>query len=272
MKIAAFYENIKTGAGAAGISMENALGELKEAGMDLLYANYEEIRKDLTWLRPVMEQYEIGVEGLYGFFDFPHQFPDERYKECIALCAELGGTNVLLLPGIILPDEKADEEVLTQRMIDGLALAAEYGQPRNVAVTLEDFDGMVAPYNCISGMKMFMDSIPKLGCSFDTGNFIMFGEDPLEAFHLLKDRTCTVHIKDRSRTPVNPGDIPKQCADGSTVYPCPVGRGYIPIPEIVKELKEDGYTGNLIAEMYDCDEETMLSEIRNSVLFLKELL
>lgn len=76
MKIAAFYENIKMGAGQAGKSMENALAQLTEAGLENLYGNYTVIREDLPWLEPLMKRLGLGIEGLYGFFDFSRN-PEE---------------------------------------------------------------------------------------------------------------------------------------------------------------------------------------------------
>lgn len=272
MKIAAFYENIKTGAEHAGVSVEEALTQLKDAGLENLYANYTVMRDDLPWLGTVMEKLGIGVEGLYGFFDFSHNPKEETYKECVDLAAKLGGKNVLLLPGIVFPNEPERAEELKENMRRGLEMAVVYGESQGVYVTLEDFDGMVAPYNCLEGMKWFMENTKGLTCSFDTGNFVMYCEDSLEAFETLKSYIVTVHVKDRSTAPVNPGDVAKSCADGSVVYPCPVGRGYIQIEEMVKRLKAMGYDGGLIAELYDCDPETMLTEIENSVRYLKSII
>lgn len=272
MKIAAFYENIKTGAENAGISVEAALTQLKDAGLENLYANYETMRDDLSWLAPVMKKLGIGVEGLYGFFDFSHNPKEEKYKECIDLAARLGGKNVLLLPGVILPDEQDKADQLQENMRQGMEIAVAYAKDSGVYVTLEDFDGLVAPYNCLNGMKWFMENVKDLRCSFDTGNFVMYGEDALEAFEALKSYIVTVHVKDRSMTQIHPGDEAKSCADDSVVYPCPVGRGYIQIEEMVKRLKTMGYDGGLIAELYDCDPSSMLTEIANSVKYLHSII
>ncbi|MCF0187539.1 MAG: sugar phosphate isomerase/epimerase [Bacteroidaceae bacterium] len=272
MEIAIFYENLKTAVDAAGVSMEEALQRLVEAGMKNFYANYEVLKKDLPDVKPLMDKYGIGVEGLYGFFDFSHNPKEEKYKECVDLAKELSAGNVLLLPGIILPDEGEKKDELTENMRAGLETAAAYGEEKGVKVTLEDFDGMVAPYNSVAGLKWFMDNTKGLTCAFDTGNFVMYGEDSLEAFELFKDKIATVHVKDRSRTATSPKDKQKECADGSIVYPCPVGKGYIKIPEIVNLLKTLGYDGGLIAEMYDCDPDTMLDGLIESVKYLKALL
>ncbi len=271
MKLAAFYENIKTGAEASGVSVEAALAQLKEAGLENLYARSETIRTDMEWLLPLLDKYELGFEGLYEFCDFAHNTDDETGRKCIELAAQVHAGNVLLLPGVFFPGEQDRKDELNENMRKGLEQAVVFAEGTGVKVTLEDFDGMIAPYNCISGMKWFMDNTEGLLCSFDTGNFVMYQEDPLEAFEALKDFIVTVHVKDRSRSPIHPGDAKKECADGTIVYPCPVGRGYIPLEEITRRLKDRGYDGGLIAELYDCDPEFMLEEIGNSLRYLKKL-
>lgn len=269
MKIAAFYENIKTGAEHASVSMEEALLRLKKAGLDNIYADYRIVKEDQQWLFPLLEKTGIGTEGLYGFTDFVYHPDEEVYKECVDLALRMGAGNILLVPGMVEAEEEEKREELIENMRLGLEKASAYAGEKGIVVTLEDFDGMTAPYNCLEGIRWFLENTKGLYCAFDTGNFIMYQEDVLDAFEVLKSHIITVHVKDRSKKPVNPGDQGKLCRDGSIVYPCPVGRGYIPVREIIERLKKIGYNGGLTAEMYDCDPDCMLAELINSVKYLK---
>lgn len=270
MKVAAFYENIKDGAKAKNISIKQALSQLKEEGMDLLYMARWSFEEDREELLPMMEELGIQMEGMYDFLDFSHNPKEEQYKKSIEYAKETGATNVLLLPGVIMPEEAEKAEELTANMIEGMKTAVSYGEKMGVKVSLEDFDGMVAPYNTIEGMLLFMNGVPGLYCSFDTGNFIMYHQNEMEAFEQLRDRLCTMHMKDRGDQPHYPNDQFKTCADGAKCYPSPVGYGTIPMKEIIAKLKEQGYEGNLIAEMYDCDPDHMLEGIAKSVQWMKE--
>ena len=272
MKIAVFYENIKTGAEASCISTEEALRRLRAEGMGLIYADYNTMNEDLPWLAPIMEKIGIGVEGLYGFFDFAHDPGDCRYKDCIDLCKKLGAKNALPVPGFVLPDEEDKAEVLIDNMQAGLEAMVRYGKAQEIPVTLEDYDAMTAPYSCISGVKWFMENVQGLKCAFDTGNFAIAGEDELEAFNELKDRIVTIHIKDRSKARLHPGDKHKICVDGSAVYPCAIGNGYIRIPEIIAELKAIRYDGSLIIEMFDCEASSTMEGLAESIRYLKALI
>ena len=95
-------------------------------------------------------------------------------------------------------------------------------------------------------------------------------EDELEAFDLFADRIRTVHLKDRLLTRRHEGDTPFVCADGKSVYACAVGSGFIRIAEILARLKQRGYSGNVIAELYACDPHHVLQDAADSVRWLKE--
>ncbi len=270
MEIAAFYENIAQGAESLHIPVEEALKSLKEKGMTRVYLcdrTFYEVKDDLM---PVLKGLGIAIEGFFSFGDYGHAPDSESYKELIHLAKDCGAGNVLIVPGMIGEDEKDQAEILVKNMIHAMANAAAYGKSQGVCVSMEDFDGLAAPFCSVKGLKAFMDAIPELYCSFDTGNFIMYHEDVTDAFELFKDRLCTIHMKDRSDTPLYPGDRAKVCADGVKKYPSPVGYGNIAIKEILSRLKEIGYPGNVIVEMMDCDGEHVLEGIEKSVLWLKE--
>lgn len=148
----------------------------------------------------------------------------------------------------------------------------DFNFPIEIAVSMEDFDGLEAPYCTIAGLNDFLTDVPGLACSFDTGNFIMYQENELEAFQLFRDKICTVHLKDRRKEAKYPDDKAKICADGSLSYAAETGRGYIHIKEILDLLKEQNYPGNVIVELYDYSPEHMLEGIGESVSWVAGVL
>ena len=270
MKIAAFYENILEGARKAGITDCEALITLYEQGMRAIYISYDSLRSDKERLLSLFRENGLEVEGLHGFFDLGIEPECDGCLDMIRLAKEAGAGNVLIVPGMITTEDKNQREQKLQNMQIALMRAVAYGEQEGVTISMEDFDGLDAPYNSVEGLKWFLDHIPGLKCTVDTGNFIMFHEDEVAAFHLFQDRICALHIKDRSATPISNADRPKQCADGSFVYPAPVGSGYIKIREILSSLVQDGYSGNVIAELYDYDD--MLNGVIQSVSWLNATL
>lgn len=270
MKIAAVYENILEGAQKSGVTDRAALITLYEQGMRAIYISYDSLRSDKERLLSLFRETGMEVEGLHGFFDLGTDPVSDGCLDMIRLAKEAGASNVLIVPGMISPEDENQRAEKLQNMKAALSKAVAYGEQEGITVSMEDFDGLSAPYNSVEGLKWFLDHVPGLMCTFDTGNFIMFHEDEVAAFHLFRERICALHIKDRSATPISNADRPKQCADGSFVYPAPVGSGYIKIREILTCLVQDGYPGNVIAELYDYDD--MLNGVIQSVNWLNTTL
>ena len=74
-------------------------------------------------------------------------------------------------------------------------------------------------------------------------------------------------MKDRCRESEHPFVI---CADGEKLCTVPVGDGFIHIKEILSKLKQQGYDGGLIAEMYGHSAENMYDGIRKSVKWVRK--
>ncbi len=200
MKISAFYENILEGAGNDGLEIRTALAGLKQEGMEKVYISYDTLKNDAEEkIVKILRELGLGVEGIYGFFRF-EQFPtDDSYRGMIDLAVKLNAGNVLLVPGLIAEDAQEKRAQLLENMWTGLRNAVQYGKKQGIAVSIEDFDGLDAPYCSIKGTAEFLDNVQGLQLSFDTGNFVMYHEDELEALELFKDKICTVHMKDRCR-------------------------------------------------------------------------
>ncbi|MBR0219018.1 MAG: TIM barrel protein [Clostridia bacterium] len=269
MKIAVFYENIYDGVKATGQDMESVLARLKDAGMDMLYISADSWRRDRKDLKRQMENVGLTMEGMHAFCDFPKAPDTEAYKELIDLAVDSGANNFLIVPGFLSTGNSVrDLDSITQ----GVRRAVEYGQTVGMPVLMEDYDGLTAPYNCMAGLKFFLDRVPGLGCAFDTGNFIMFHEDVLSAFELFADKIQTLHLKDRTPNRRHENDTPLTCADGTQTFACAPGSGDVPINEILKRLKARHYPGNVIAELYCCDPKEVLGDIEWSVRWLKNRL
>lgn len=269
MKIAAFYENIYDGAQAAGRHMEDVLTELRDAGLEMLYFAFDSLKRDRKQMTGIMEKLGLRIEGVHAFCDFAADPETDRYMEMIDLAADAGAGNLLIIPGMFTSGN-TDRDL--ERMVAGVRKTVEYGRKKNMPVLMEDYDGLLSPYNCIAGLRYFLESVKGLECAFDTGNFAVFHEDELEAFEMFADKIRTVHLKDRSLTRRHEGDTPFVCADGKEAYACAIGSGYIRIGEILKRLKQRGYNGNVIVELYMCDLRYVLQDAVDSIRWLKEQL
>lgn len=271
MKISAFYENIIEGVQFHNADMKAVLQQLKQEGMENIYISYDSLKNDTDEsILHMLQELGLGVEGLYGFVSFGYNPMDEEYKYMIDMAVKAKGRNILFVPGFISEEEMFKADELKKNMWTGLKKAVQYGKERGIDVSIEDFDGLTAPYCRLSGVQEFLENVPEMKLSFDTGNFIMYHEDELEAYEILKDKICNVHVKDRNCEKRCGKHSPVVCADGKCMYAVPVGDGVMQIKEIMTRLKKRGYDGGLIAELYGYFAEDMLEGIQKSVKWLKE--
>ena len=175
MEISAFYENIKEGVMNDGIDMKVALAQLKQDGMEKIYFSYDTLKDDKgDTIIKMVQELELGVEGIYGFVRFDRFPMDDSYQDMIDLAVKVNADNVLLVPGFITEDDKGKEKQILGNMWTGLKNAVQYGKQQGIAVSIEDFDGLDAPYCRIDGVTEFLENVPGLQFSFDTGNFVMY--------------------------------------------------------------------------------------------------
>ncbi|MBR1496202.1 MAG: sugar phosphate isomerase/epimerase [Oscillospiraceae bacterium] len=265
MRLAAFYENIMEGADAEGRDMKSAVRELMDYGLERLYISYWTLRHRGGELAEVLADTGIGVEGLHGHFELGAAPSEPGPEMMIREAKRLGAENVLIVPGMIPPEQPAEREMRLENMRSALRRAVRYGEEQKIAVTMEDFDGLDAPYNSVDGLADFLNSVPGLGCSFDTGNFVMYHEDALAALPRFREKLCNIHLKDRSLFPHEGDSLGKIVSDGTKVYAAAVGTGCIPIREILQLLYSWRFGGTVIVELYGYEPRRMLDGLRRSL-------
>lgn len=268
MVISAFFENILTGARARNMPLPEALGLMRNAGLETVYVGRDSIAEFGDGLLFLLDPLNLKVEGLHGWFDFAGNPAGEEWKDFMDTAVRWGAKHVLFVPGLI--ENPADREARMENMAEVLRKAVSYGRERGIAVTMENLDQITAPYNSGAGLAWFFSQVEGLQCCYDTGNFVIHKENELELLENFLDKLCAVHVKDRSQVKLHPNDDSCICADGSAVYPAPVGDGCMRIAEILRRLGEAGYDGSLIAELYGCDPDAMLDAMLRSVAWLRE--
>ena len=254
-RIAAFYENIRTGAVHDGIPMTEAVSALCSAGLQGIYISYASTLRHADEIADVLAETGVEITGLHAWISFSKNGTEAR--SVIDQAARLGTDHVLIVPVC----DGNDVETL----IAGMQDAVGYGKEKGVQVFMEDLDDADSPYNSMAGLQRFLDRIPDLKCCFDTGNWIMHGEDEVEAFRLFRDRIGAMHLKDRRLAPENPDDAGIMIPDGTCRYPAPVGQGMIRLPEILAMAGD----WPLIVELYDYSPSHMLEGIRKSIEWLR---
>ena len=265
MRLSVFFDHILQAKEQTGKSLEELLAGVRNAGIEAVEIN-------LTYLCEhsdvwnVLKAAGLGVSCIYEFYDMGHSDETEKAKKHVDTAVSVGAKRILIVPGFLAGEASKEmqkcmpvkenivaffeENKEIKGMAEGLSFAAKYGKEKGVTVTVEDFDGLDSPLAGMYGIHWFLQQVPELMYTLDTGNFLFYGEDVLEAFALLKDRIAHVHCKDRQ---------PETNASVQT------GTGYIPFTEIIDRLKEN-YEGFLAIEHFDVEGQEEC--IRGSAEFL----
>jgi len=106
---------------------------------------------------------------------------------------------IMLLPGAAL--QETDKPRVRARVAQGLNLVVEYARQAGIVVTLEDFPNPLTPYCSIADLQWMFDHVPGLKLTFDNGNWLLGGDDPLTALRTLGAYVANVHLKDWELAP-----------------------------------------------------------------------
>ena len=263
MKISVFYDHILQAAEQTGKPVPALLKEAKDAGIAAVEIN-------MTYLNEHEETYALlkeaglDVSCVYEVYEMDSKDETKRAQCHVATAKRAGAGKILVVPGFFSDETKdyvtciqdyektaafLSENEKALKMANGLKGITAMAKEQDILTVIEDFDNIDSPIACVNGMKWFLEQVPDLRVTFDTGNFIIHKEDIFIAWEALKEKVVHVHCKDRGTQSVAVGD------------------GYIPMKEILGKMKESGYKGYLAIEHFDAsDQETC---IQKSAQFLK---
>ncbi len=283
MRISAFFENIGQAAKETGTPLQELLVQLKQAGLESVYASYSWCMKlREQQMMPLLNHLGITLEGLWDTAPFNTMTEEDaraHYTAMVDCAARNGAKHLLITPAVfhgredaakVTRQEVADREPEIRKMIEAVRAAKQYGEEKGVAVTMEPYDGFISPIVFPEVLRRCFEEIPGLKCSFDTGNFVPCDADVMEEFHYYKDKIVTIHLKDRveNNDPDGIETVPYITESGKRYYPAAVGSGDMPILEIIKEMNRMGYTGAGIIELFGSNDIT--NKLFASIRWMKE--
>lgn len=269
VKLSVFFDHVLQVQEQTGKTLEVLLSEVKAAGIEALEINLQYLREHEKEILTLFKEKGLAVSCIYEFYDMGRWDETKKAQQHINMAVHTGAKRILVVPGFLSGDASAkmqqsllseeqtkdffqrNEEI--RKMKEGLEVLTGLGRKNGVIVTVEDFDDRNSPLSGLHGVHWFLTQVPELGYTLDTGNYLFYGDDVLEAMERLKSRIVHVHCKDRN--PVNFASVR-------------TGNGCIPLEEILSRLNEQGYRGYLAIEHFDVDEQEVC--IRQSAEFLKK--
>ena len=267
MKLSVFYDHILQAAEQTGKSLSELLRGVRDAGIEAVEINMSYLcEHEETY--GLLREAKLHVSCVYEFYEMDCKDEREKAKRHIETASKAEAGKILVVPGFLSGEEAEmmkscvsdydrtaaflERNEKTLRIAKGLAEIAALGTAAGIMVTIEDFDDAKSPISSVNGMLWFLKQIPQLKVTFDTGNFIIHGEDVLASWEVLKKRVVHVHCKDRGPQSVAAGD------------------GDIPIKAVIDKLKQHSYDGYLAIEHFDAAEQEIC--MKKSAGYLKHIL
>ena len=324
MEIAVFYHHLREAAREQQLTEEESLAWARSLGIRFVELDGSEFPDDreAERLAGLLRAADLGVSSIYMTYDWQARPEDLKQLRQIRVGQIFGARHIMPIPGFYTEEQTAQEErtdgqqglpdrqLELQNMIRGMESLCAEAEKAGIDVTMEDFDNARSPIRNMDGMDAFLEAVPALSVTLDTGNFRYSAEDALAAFHHFEEkfpgRVRHVHCKDRlipdgavdagvqqevGRTRQGErGSLRKSgeerqvqsesaalrqlygepliAMDGAAMYPCAVGKGSMPIPQILAELAAKGYDGILSMEFFGAASYTDC--IRESAAFLRK--
>jgi sugar phosphate isomerase/epimerase len=173
----------------------------------------------------------------------------EKLRDGLKRAAAVGARYILTYPGLPKPGIRPQDvrAWFAEGLVTCLPLARELG----ITITIPDV-GIAAE---LSGTTQHLNEIcdavgPDLRVTYDIGNFLFAGEDPLEAVDRIAPRIGHVHLKDWQIIPAG-APAPEGSfvgLDGTKYYGLALGEGVLDLRGVIGRLAKLGYAGHLSIE------------------------
>ncbi|WP_167958459.1 sugar phosphate isomerase/epimerase family protein [Anaerosporobacter faecicola] len=279
MKLSVFYDHIVEACEQRNITEQQAVAFAKEAGIQGFEINLTCLLQRKEEILSLIKDAGMEISCIYEFYDWGNDPSMEKAKEHVRTAQEVGAKKILVVPGLLAEEEakgiqSASKEYKNQsvameqnhavvQMKENLITLVEYGKEYGITVTLEDFDSILAPFARMNQLLWFMKHVPGLQYTFDMGNFAYSDEDVREAYRILQPYVVHVHCKDRGE------DVAcnKNNRFNHGLVPCPVGVGYMPIGEMVRTVRSNGYEDYFAIEHFGAEDQ--IAFLQQSAEFLK---
>ncbi len=214
---------------------------------------------------------DFGLKtACYTFFS-DINFPDrksrqpgiDKIKEGIETALILG-TDKIMLP--LTGKEGLTRQESRKNCIEGLKDAVEIGKKNGVTVTVEHFPQDSAPFVISSDVNEAIKEIPQLRVTYDAGNMLTGGENPVDGYLNSKDYIVHAHFKDWEPA----GKEGRHGADGKYYKAALTGEGLLDYPAIIKAMAENNYGGYINFE-YEGKTYTPEEAMRKALKYFKHL-
>ena len=186
----------------------------------------------------------------------------EVAKESLEIAHHLGADKVMVALG---GQEGFPRQEARRYVIEAFARYVPLARSAGITVTVEDFPTLWAPFLTSADMNEAVAAVPGMKITFDNGNCLIGGQDPLDLYRNCKEHVVHAHFKDWVQDPKG-----RRSLDGKFYEPALMGEGIINHRACLEAMEDAGYDGYINFE-YEGWTYTPFDAARKGVRYLREL-
>ncbi len=216
---------------------------------------------------------DFGLKTICYTFFVDINFPEkkdrqpgiDKIKEGIETALVLG-TDKIMLP--LTGKDGLTRQESRKNCIEGLKEAVLIAEKSGITVTVEHFPMKSAPFIVSADVNEAIKEVPQLRVTYDSGNVLTGGENPVDGYLNSKDYVVHVHFKDFIYDDAVESNF--QGADGRYYKPALIGEGLLDYPAIIKAMVDNNYKGYINFE-YEGKTYTPEDAMEKGLKYLKHL-
>lgn len=228
---------------------------------------------DIKYLNEIMKKNGMSIASIHCAK--PAQYKDELsyrksaddFKRAAEFACMLKSPYFMIVPQKPLGYKERDFIKFRSCARELIGELSEYVSGLGITPTIEDYSFKTTAYGRLEDIKLLLDTNPKLMFTYDSGNFVLAGNDELTGAQLFSDRTVYVHMKDLSYDEERVEFV----RDGVAYDSVAIGSGFLRIKKALDILKNGRFTEGVVTiesgYTYDSFEKMI-----NSAQYLKEVL
>jgi sugar phosphate isomerase/epimerase len=231
-----------------------------------------------TQLKRLTADAGLAIVAYTAFIDLAvppneRQLALDRFSAMSERTAEMGSSRIYVIPVVVKPAFSLDEQ--RRWLIENLQRASERAGTMGLTIISENID--YPPARPLMGRGSDCRDIcaqvgsPAFRLTYDSAASVFVGDDSLRTLQDMSAYLAHVHVK--NLRPLSPGEHRERfrdAEDGKRYTGTTLDSGIIPIPAIIRELKQLGYTGFLQIE-YQGEDDPRVA-LRHNVEYLRGLL
>ena len=190
----------------------------------------------------------------------------EVAKESLEIAHHLGADKVMVALG---GQEGFPRQEARRHVIEAFARYVPLARSAGITVTVEDYPTLWAPFLTSADMNEAVAAVPGMKITFDSGNCLIGGEQPLDMYRNCKEHVVHVHFKDLVLSPKGPKS--RLALDGKFYDPAELmGEGIVDFRACLQAMEDAGYEGYVNFE-YEGSKYTPFDAARKGIPYLRGL-